>query len=431
MSSNSLTLSEWETASPSDPGRAFLQGFTLSADGRLAAEALTRTGRLEIAELVRGLSIQSTSYVGRLTIDDLTITIWPKIGRALLVQLVRYALGLHQLTRLDDTSYGAGTTDLIDLIVAQLNGEVLSLLTRGLHRSYEPTKERLSSPRGRIDLQTIARTPGRNLDSLPCRHFPRLADNILNRMVLFGVRQGARLAMDRSIRNESFLLASILEGDVRTGTLTDLHNASMELDRRTAAYEPILQLVELLAEGQSLTFEDQPTIALPGVLFDMNRLFQALLDRFLKENLVGYEVRSERRIMGMLRYVRGQNPRAKHDPAPRPDFVVLNEGHVVTLLDAKYRDLWERALPREMLYQLALYAISHPTSGEAIILFPTMDGLAIDQRLEIRDPVSQRHLAEVVVRPVNVPHLVSLVQERDFHARARYAKQLVLGDQAQ
>ena len=53
------------------------------------------------------------------------------------------------------------------------------------------------------------------------------------------------------------------------------------------------------------------------------------------------------------------------------DYAIKQDGRVMTLLDAKYRDLWERPLPRDMLYQLVVYAISQPTNPVASILYPT------------------------------------------------------------
>src|SRR6266480_2876418 len=62
----------------------------------------------------------------------------------------------------------------------QLLSEVSELLLRGLHRRYVRREEVLTSPRGRISLQTIARQGGIVQASLPCIHHPRLEDCLIN-----------------------------------------------------------------------------------------------------------------------------------------------------------------------------------------------------------------------------------------------------------
>ena len=66
----------------------------------------------------------------------------------------------------------------------------------------------------------------------------------------------------------------------------------------------------------------------------------------------------------------------------------MRSGQMLAVLDAKYRDLWEQSLPREMLYQLALYALGR-VSGEraSVILYPTVDAAAREQTITIQEPV--------------------------------------------
>ncbi|MBP8106519.1 MAG: hypothetical protein KBG20_06625 [Caldilineaceae bacterium] len=203
------------------------------------------------------------------------------------------------------------------------------------------------------------------------------------------------------------------------------------MDRRTSAYSPALKIIELLMEGLGLDLEAGSGLRLPGFLYDMNRFFQALLSRFLHDCLEEVAIRDEHRLTGMMAYGSGYNPRNRQAPSPRPDFVLLRANKIVAILDAKYRDLWEHSLPREMLYQLSIYALSQPAAMTSVILYPTTDPGATEARIVIRDPVSRGEKGKVALRPVDLNRLVDLVTMPNTvavkRARSAYAMRLAYG----
>jgi len=105
---------------------------------------------------------------------------------------------------------------------------------------------------------------------------------------------------------------------------------------------------------------------------------------------------------------------------------------VIEFLDAKYRDLWETSLPREMLYQLAIYALSKSTGQpSATILYPTLADDASEQVVLLKDPMLGKKRAEIVLRPVNLLQMDMLTRPRQGALVARqrqsFAHALVFG----
>jgi 5-methylcytosine-specific restriction enzyme subunit McrC len=152
----------------------------------------------------------------------------------------------------------------------------------------------------------------------------------------------------------------------------------------------------------------------------MNRFFQALISRFLHDHLDGFEIQDEYRLMELFYYDPYRNPLRRRAPIQKPDFVIRHRRHIVAILDAKYRDLWEKALPRDMLYQLSLYALGSTLHRrKAVILYPSLTSIAHDQAILIREPVSGLPEAEVILRPVNLLLIEELLRAKDATARRR------------
>jgi 5-methylcytosine-specific restriction enzyme subunit McrC len=396
------------------------------------ARRLSETGILEILELRDGLLVRSTSYVGRVRLGEIEITVVPKLPTNALLKLLRYAYGLRDLRLFPSTVISTEATGLQDILVWQLIEEGNELLGRGLRRAYVRRQEALSSPRGRIDFRTLAAQGTLAEAILPCIHHHRDENSLVNRVLLAGLRLGAALDVDRSLRVRAGRLADLIAESVSPVRLDRQVFARLDgsMDRTTRAYEPAISLIRILADAQGVSLGRETGPRLPGFFFDMNRFFQMLLGRFLKDNLPDLTVHSEHRLKGMLAYLPGWNPRRQQAPVPRPDFVVSTGAKVAAILDAKYRDLWENSLPREMLYQLAIYATIHEC-GSATILYPTTHAQAKEARIEVHDPLLGGRRALVVLRPVSLDRQGRLVSTKQtapvLRERRSFALELVFG----
>ncbi|MEZ5943941.1 MAG: hypothetical protein R3C18_21300 [Planctomycetaceae bacterium] len=429
-----VSLSEWETLSPETCEE--LSGFYLngSENCRRAVANLNRSRQMRLTELKNGLEIASNSHVGRVRVGDLNITIHPKLKAASLLRLLRYAYGFRRLELFSISTQAVDQCGFEDLLVCQLNAEAQELVSRGLLRGYIPTREQLSSPRGQIDFTKMAQDGGTALASLPCIHYPRIEDTLLNRVLKASLHLASRIASVVDLRRDSQRLASLLDEQITTIRLSGavLDQATRQMNRLTSVYSSTLSIAKLLLDAQGVVLEGQKSsVAIPGFLFDMNAFFQSLVSRFLRDNLPDHKVRDEHSLKGMMRYTPGFNPLRRKPPTPRPDYVVSRQGKIRAILDAKYRDLWERQLPREMLYQLVVYAISHPAHPKSSIIYPTMNQRARESRIDVTDPIYGKSLGQVCLRPIHLPSIVELISSQTVQGRRdreAYAKRLALGE---
>lgn len=141
----------------------------------------------------------------------------------------------------------------------------------------------------------------------------------------------------------------------------------------------------------------------------------------MRENLEGAELIEEQALNNLLRYARNENPKGRRSPKPRPDFSMKLTNGKVFLVDAKYRDLWANDLPRDMLYQLAMYALSQPRGAVATILYPTMADEARHARIEIGEPLGGWDRASIVLQPVHLGELERVIASEHATARERHA----------
>lgn len=430
-----ITLTEWESCTPSVNGQgAQLRGLTLSgdADAQAKAQELATAGIVTITDMRDGLHIGANSYVGRIAIGPLDITINPKVAWGRWRTMFGFALRLRDVTRSQELTARVQISSLQDIVVADLLGEARDLVTRGLHREYEQQRRSLAIPRGRIDFSRIARQGGLTDARIPSRFTRRSDDTELNRTLRAALSTAASVAVDPQLRSDVRRLAQELGTTVTAVPLTaeSMNRARRAVDRRTVRYEPSLRLAELLRTCTSIVIrgDEEKVVSIAGFAFDMNTLWQRLLARVLAEWLPDIRIVEEYTLRDLFRadprFGSGRRPL----PKPRPDFAVFRAVSEVVYLDAKYRDLWEKSLPRDMLYQVALYAAAQ-REGAAAMLYPTEAPGASEERFEICAPGDGEVSARVALRPVRLDHLEALIRmppsvARD-QQRAKFANELV------
>lgn len=432
MNSLNLRIAEWQTLQP-DPGSP-TAGASLGDDPMVQdlSRRLSESGILEVLELRRGLSVRSSSFVGRVRLGHIEITVVPKLRTNALLKLLRYAYGLRDLRLFPTTAISTQATGLQDILVWQLIEEGEDLLVRGLRRAYMRLEESLSSPRGRIDFRALTAQGAAVEATLPCIHHRQVEDSLINQVLLAGLRSATTLDVDRSLRIKAGRLANLIAESVSLIRLDQqvFRRLQVEMDRTTRAYEPAVSLIRILAGAQGVSLAGELHLRIPGFLFDMNRFFQALVGRFLTDNLTDVSIRPEHRLTGMLAYAPGWNPRRRKAPVPRPDFLISRGTKVVAILDAKYRDLWAHPLPAEMLYQIAIYATMHE-DGTATILYPAAHEQANEARIEVRGPLDGKRCALVALRPVLLDRLEELVTAKPtatiLRQRRLFAREMVFG----
>jgi 5-methylcytosine-specific restriction enzyme subunit McrC len=421
-----IILSEWTRIGPAEYPELGRVQLDLPVKRSLAS----LRGRIDIRPGFDGLEIESTSFVGRIDVGSLRVAIQPKLPAVPLTKLLRYAYGLRDIGTIGETSTPTVYDGLHDLLISMLADEVDELLHRGLARHYIAISADLGSPRGKILVEQFAQRGGAIEARLPCRYFERRVNWQLNQVLRAGLRTATWMTDDRSLRRRVHALADRLDDiqDIDRLTTDDIDRAERALTRLTSASAPALTLIRLLTEMQGVAFEpNKPTSRTPGFLFDMNRFFQRLLSRFLRENLVLEQIKDESAIGSLFAYSADANPKRRSSPRPRPDYALVRGTKVEAFLDAKYRDIWEKGYPSDWLYQLAIYALASP-SQVSVMLYATMSAGAQDECIEIRQPLtwSNKGPAVVILRPVLLQKLVECVSPDRKHAAPFQRRQFAI-----
>jgi 5-methylcytosine-specific restriction enzyme subunit McrC len=180
-----------------------------------------------------------------------------------------------------------------------------------------------------------------------------------------------------------------------------------------------------------MEFKDSDkVIQLKGFFFDMNRFFESIVEKLIQDFVPDYTLREQFQLNEMFSFEAGFNPRRRRTPTPRPDFALMKGNKVVKLMDAKYKDLWQASLPRDMLYQLGIYALSSEGDKTATIIYPSDNVLATTQKIAINDPTNNYNMGTVLLKSLNLNKVAVLLQDVTKNRRelVRYMDKVLFVD---
>ena len=428
-----IQLNEWQSVKSDKINEAHGE-ILLSEKDLHQCDSLGQKRFVEIIDRRKGISVQTKSYVGRLSFDAFDLQINPKLDQLPLINLFKFGYQLRNMHFFDSQNLQAGEQAIQDLIVHQLLSEVERLIRRGLFQNYQIKKQSLTTIRGRVDFSKYFTNCSTASNVIPCVHHPRTHDNELNQFIKSGLKLASSIATDQKLKFECLRVSNqIPVTETNRKHLTLLYKkVTRKNSRLNSQYQPAIDIIRLLMGGEGALLDGENTsVPIPGFLFDMNILFQNVISRYLHENATGCDVLDEYSLKGMMSYAPDFNPNNRKSPLPRPDFIVKKDNKTIAILDAKYRDLWINPLPREMLYQLGMYALVHNDLKKSTILYPTVSSNASTEKIIINDPIKRSYQGSVSLRPIDIFKLEDMIQLPATVANNRiksgFAKYVIFG----
>lgn len=413
-------------------------------DRRLSQTLRNIDARIEILELPDGVSVKANSRVGHVAFDAFDLVVLPKFEHLVheegtwspLAALLAYAFDLTDWKKKFVGLRRSPETFFADLLVYWLLEETKSIQRRGLFQRYGKERNNLSMMRGKVDFTTWFRQGALPSERMPCVFHARSFDNILNQTLCAGLRRAATLTRSLTLKNECCLLAdsfamSVTERSLERHLLCDALRA---LNRLNAYYENAVRIVQMLHLGSGgfihgPSGESQTQI--PGFFFDMNKLFESVLTKFLRDNLPHekYEVLPQK------------NSHMATAPAEKkrlygiPDIIVEIRGTVPVqriVLDAKYFTISPGRGPIEQLAMYALTCSEHNGRYRSTILFPDTPGTRTppwDVFVHRYDKTHEDAICTITVRPVDMLRLIELIDRGQRGDKTNFAITLI-GEQS-
>jgi 5-methylcytosine-specific restriction enzyme subunit McrC len=300
-------------------------------------------------------NVEARQYVGAVVDGDTTVIVRPKLP----IERVLFLLA-HSV---DPTWAGdaalAEADSLTEGVVTLFAAACDRAMRNGILRGYRDHRERLHTVRGRIDFAEQLRTnPGRALP-LAVSYQEHDQDIVENQLLLAALSTVADLPIHSTTTHRAITRLRRTLADVTPRRFDACALPSMTWTRLNQHYRPAVELARVILAGADTDLHTG-SVRVPGLVFDMNTVF---------EHFVRTALRHELRL-GEEEFPDGRNAQLPFDEARRlrikPDLSIRHGGDCRMVGEIKYRhDTGDGRATH--LYQTLAYASAAGLSDATLI----------------------------------------------------------------
>jgi 5-methylcytosine-specific restriction enzyme subunit McrC len=344
--------------------------------------------------------LKFSQYCGVVTLGTCALEVLPKVGfettgsagevaasRTALIAMMRRARRLR-LTPMSSVSQFAVDAPLLDIFVQQFLHSAADQARRGVLSRYVQHTDDLRTIRGRFKAESQIR---RNLSRphlLHCDYEEFTVDNPHNRAIRAALRacrgwishpRTRQLHAETQTRFEAVSLLRMNARDVQR----------LQRERATRRYDEVLAWCEWILEAASPALGSGAHAA-PGMLFDMNKLFEAHVSQLELE-----QAGDEQTVLMQA----PQHFLAKQALAEcftlKPDITVWQGGTLRRIVDAKWKTLDlaspEWGVDQADVYQMLAYAVRYRCPRVELV-YPLPANINAGAELRRSFEISQAHI---------------------------------------
>jgi 5-methylcytosine-specific restriction enzyme subunit McrC len=375
MTMSSFTALEHQAIPVGDAG----DGLTTAEADYLSFLSESRPGFCE-----RGhRSVRLAQYCGVVSLGGRILEVLPKVDdgsgqdqcRGILLRLLRQADDFPLFRHLT-VGQNLRSAPLLDVFVAAFFEAVTEIVRGGLLRKYHQYDDDLRFVRGRIVSTRQFVHLANRVDMIACRFDELTADNVWNRLIKTALRVVRPWMGSAELHRRWVELIAVFE-EVRDVEADPASMGRLVFDRHALRYRTAIDWVGWILATLSPALRAGENTS-PGLLFDMNKLFESAVASVLRRRAgwQGVEISSQEAGRHFAR-ISDEYPRRMF--GLRPDLVLRRGGQVMAIGDTKWKRLTvgrgDYLVPNEAdLYQMYAYAATFECEQLSLI-YPWHDGL--------------------------------------------------------